>query len=199
VTGENPPPVPLLAAVVLPWLGLAGWPAIATAWRGNGPRIDLGIRMTWRDAGLGGLGGLVAWVTVGLIAAVTVLLTGSFNSAAGEVAVDFVKSGNRLTVIGFALAVAIGAPVMEEIAFRGLFFSALRKRGVGTGWTIAVTAVAFAVFHFEPIRLPILLAMGVVLGVLRWRTRGIGAPIVAHAMVNSPGAILIVLGMPSVA
>ncbi|MBU6243852.1 MAG: CPBP family intramembrane metalloprotease [Actinomycetales bacterium] len=197
VTGDDPPPGPLLVAVVVPWLGLAGWPVIATAWRGNGPRIDLGIRMTWRDAGLGGIGGVAAWVALGAIAAVTVILTGRFNSSAGEVAVDFRDSGSEISVIAFALVVAIGAPLMEELAFRGLFYSALRKRGVGTGWTIAITAVSFAAFHFEPIRLPILLAMGVVLGVLRWRTRGIGAPFVAHVMVNAPGAVLIVLGLPS--
>jgi uncharacterized protein len=198
ITSSDPPPGLLLIGVVLPWLGLAGWPIFATAFRGNGPRVDLGIQLTWRDAGLGAIGGLVAWVALGLIAAVTVALTGKFNSAAGEAALDLVKGDNRLLIIGFALAVALGAPLVEELAFRGLFYAALRKQGVNTAWSIAVTAVCFAVFHFEPIRLPILLAMGVVLGVLRWRSRGIGAPFAAHVMVNAPGAILIVLGLPSI-
>lgn len=197
VVSEDPPPGQLLLAAVLPWLAMAGWPLLSTALRGNGPRIDLGIRLTWRDLGIGVIGGCAAWAVLGVVALVTAAITGSFNSAAGELAAEFVADGNRLWLIGFALAVGLGAPIVEELFFRGLFYSALRKRGLADAWVILITAFVFAAIHFEPVRLPLLLAMGVVTGILRWKTRAIGASIVAHAMVNIPGAIVVAMGLPA--
>ncbi|MFM8894973.1 MAG: lysostaphin resistance A-like protein [Actinomycetales bacterium] len=196
VTSDDPPAGQLLLAVTVPWLAMAGWPLLATTWRGNGPRIDLGLRLGWRDLGAGALGGVTAWAVLAAVALATVAVTGEFTSAAGEVAAELVRDGNRLWLLGFALAVGLGAPIVEEILFRGLFYDALRKRGVHDGWVVAVTAVAFAAVHFEPVRLPLLIAMGVITGVLRWKTRAIGAGIVAHAMVNLPGAILVAMGLP---
>ena len=99
-----------------------------------------------------------------------------------------------LALIVFALCVAIGAPIAEEIAFRGMAYNALAKRGLHAAWVIAITTVAFSLFHLEPIRIPILLASGLILGVLRWQTRGLGAPIVAHAVNNMPGAAFLLVG-----
>lgn len=195
VTSQNPPAWQLMIAVTLPWIAMAGWPILATALRGNGARIDLGLRLTWRDTGFGAIGGVTAWILLGVVALATLAFTGEFTSAAGEVAADLARDGNRLWLIAFALAVSLGAPIMEELLFRGLFYSALRKRGIHDLWVILITAVAFAALHFEPVRLPILLAMGLVAGVLRWQTRALGAPIVAHAMVNTPGAILVAMGL----
>lgn len=199
VSGDNPPGAPLLLAVVAPWLALAGWPILATWWRGNGARIDLGLRLTWSDVGRGAVGGLLAWLVLAVVAVAMMAVTGDFTSAAGEAAVELLRDGNRLVILGFAVAVVVGAPVVEEIAFRGLLFNSLRKRGLSSTWTIVITAVAFACFHFEPIRLPILLGMGLVLGILRSRTSALGAPIVAHMLVNAPGAIFILQGMPGMA
>lgn len=196
---NSPGAVALLAAAVLPWLALGGWPWLATARRGNGPVIDLGLRMSWGDVGRGALGGMVAWVLLALIATVTMALTGDFTSAAGEAAGQMSADGNQLSVVAFAIAIALGAPLVEEVAFRGLMFDALRKRGVNEAWTIVVTAAVFACFHFEPVRLPLLMAMGLVLGFLRSRTRALGAPMVAHLLVNAPGAILVAQGLPGIA
>ena len=195
VISDDPPAWQLMIAATLPWLAMAGWPILATARRGNGARVDLGLRLTWADLGFGAIGGVTAWILLGVVALATLALTGDFTSAAGEVAADLVRDGNRLWLIAFALAIALGAPIVEEIFFRGLFYSALRKRGLHDAWVILITAVTFAALHFEPVRLPILLAMGLVTGVLRWRTRALGAPIVAHVMVNTPGAILVTMGL----
>lgn len=195
IRSEDAPDWQVMIAVVLPWLAMAGWPILATTRRGNGPRIDLGLRLTWSDLGMGAIGGVAAWILLGVVALVTLALTGTFTSTAGEVAADLVRGGNRLWLVAFALAIGLGAPIVEEILFRGLFYSALRKRGLHDGWVILITAIAFAALHVEPVRLPILLAMGLVAGVLRWRTRALGASMVAHAMVNGPGAILVAMGL----
>jgi len=181
----------LLIGLVTPWLALAGWPLLVTAWRGNGPRIDLGLRLSWTDVGWGVVGGFVALMASGLVAIALTAIVGDFDSAAGEVAVEIAESGPLLALIIFALLVAVGAPIVEEIAFRGMAYNALAKKGLHPAWVIAITAIIFAAFHLEPTRLPILLVSGTVFGVLRWFTRGLGAPIVAHAVNNAPGAVFL--------
>lgn len=189
-----PLPWLLLLGITLPWVALAGWPLLTTAFQGNGPRIDLGLRLTWSDVGWGIIGGVAALMAGGAIALALTAVFGDFTSAAADVGEELRDEGPYLAVVAFALCVAIGAPIAEEIAFRGMAYNALAKRGLNTAWVIALTTVAFSLFHLEPVRAPILLASGLVLGVLRWRTRSLGAPIVAHAVNNLPGAAFLLLG-----
>lgn len=191
---DLPLPWLLLLGTCLPWLALAGWPLLTTSFQGNGPVIDLGLRLTWRDLGWGVLGGFAALMAGGTIALAVQEIFGEFGSAAGDVGEELRAEGPMLAVVIFALCVAIGAPLAEEIAFRGMAYNALAKAGLGTAWVIAITTVAFSLFHLEPMRIPILLASGLVLGVLRWRTRSLGAPIVAHAINNLPGAAFLLVG-----
>ena len=191
---QLPLTVLLIVGIALPWIALAGWPLLTTTLQGNGPIIDLGLRITWRDVGWGVVGGIAALMAGGTIALILQAIFGEFTSAAGEVGEQLRDEGPLLAVVIFALCVAIGAPIAEEIAFRGMAYNALAKRGLSTAWVIAITTVAFSLFHLEPIRAPILLASGLVLGVLRWRTRSLGAPIVAHAVNNLPGAAFLLLG-----
>ena len=189
------PPTPtLLISLTVPWLALAGWPALTTRLQGNGPRIDLGLRLTWTDLGWGILGGLSALLVGGLIALGLQAIFGNFSSAAMDVGNEIKDQGPPFAVILFAVCVAIGAPICEEIAFRGMGYASLAKRGLPPGWNIAITSVAFSLFHLEPTRIPILLATGAILGILRWRTRSLGASIVAHAVNNLAGAAFFVLG-----
>ena len=181
----------ILLSIVLPWIGLAGWPLLATATRGNGPRIDLGLRLSWRDVGLGAAGGVAAIMVGALLAGVTIAVFGEIDSAAAEVAEDLLRQGDRWMLITMALLVLMGAPIVEEIAFRGMVYNSAAKRGWVPWVTIPVSALAFALFHFEPQRLIILFGIGVVLGIVRWKVRSLGACMVAHGVNNLPSAIYI--------
>jgi len=59
-----------------------------------------------------------------------------------------------------------------------------------------ITAAVFAAFHLEPTRLALLFVAGLVLGVVRYRTGSLTAPIVAHMVINAPAGIFVMLGMP---
>lgn len=188
----------VLVGTTLPWLALAGWPLIATSRRGNGPRIDLGLRLTWSDTGWGVMTGFAGLLLAGIAALITRLFDPEVTSAAGDAAAELQESSGRLAIVIFALMIMVGAPIVEELFFRGLFFSALRKRGVGAVLTIIITGVVFAGFHFEPTRFLILLPTGLLLGWVRWRTGSTGAAMVAHGVVNAPGAIVLLFGVPLV-
>jgi membrane protease YdiL (CAAX protease family) len=186
----------VLLGTTAPWLAFAGWPIITTRWRGNGPVIDLGLSLTWRDSGWGLLGGIAAIVCAAIAASITTRFVPDLNSTAGEAADQLTKEGNRLTVLAFSFVVMVLAPIVEELFFRGLFFAALRKRGISTVLTVIITGVVFAGFHFEPVRFFVLLPTGIILGLVRAKTGSTAASMVAHGVVNAPGALLFLLGAP---
>ena len=185
--------VTVVVSTIAGWVALIGWTWFATTRRGNGIVIDLGLRFTRGDV-LTGLVGGAAVLAVGLLlGAITAAITGSLQSSAGEVLDELVKAGSAPVVVAFLIMAAVIGPVVEEIFMRGLLFGALRKRGLGTGWTVVITAAVFALMHLEPVRLAMIFAMGVVLGVVRARARSTGASIVTHIVNN--GAEVLLVGM----
>lgn len=181
----------VLVLQILPWLGLAGWPILLTIMAGNGPRIDLGIRWSWRDIGWGVLYGIASLIVASIIGFITTMVAGEFDSSAGEVG-ESLKSSLPILII-FSLCIAIGAPFVEEIAFRGLVFTSLAKFNMWPILTVIISAAVFAGFHFEPIRFFLLFGVGLVLGFARWHTGSITTTIVAHMCNNLPGALFLLL------
>lgn len=182
----------ILLAIGLPWVAMAGWPLYVTRRRGNGPVVDLGLRFDGRSIGYGVLGGVACLAVAIALTYVSIALFGPFSSAAGDTATELADSNGIGVVVLFAAMVVIGAPLAEELTFRGLLWSGLVKRGIAEWAAIGISAAAFALLHFEPQRLLLLFGVGVVLGIVRWRTRSLGACIVAHAVNNLPGALGIV-------
>jgi sodium transport system permease protein len=73
---------------------------------------------------------------------------------------------------------------VEELAFRGLVFGVLRER-LGVGLSLALQAGLFALVHGSAFRVAPTLALGLVLGLLAARTRGLVAGMIAHAASNA--------------
>lgn len=177
--------VGILIGVALPWLALAGWPLLSTRLKGNGPIVDLGLRINGRDV-VAGIGyGILALALALLIGLATQKIFGDFSSAAGDLVKDFT---NPLALAAFAVLVAVGAPIAEELAFRGLLLTSMAKLNWGPWISVGLSALAFSLFHFEPIRIPLLLSTGLVLGIARWRSGSTVTAIVAH-MVNNGFAV----------
>jgi len=152
----------LLVGVALPWLGMGGWPWLISRLRGNGMRLDFGLRVTKADIGWGLLFGIGALVAAGLIAAGLTAIFGEFDSSAGEVARDL--DDFPVARLLFALAVGFGAPIVEELCYRGLLMSSLLKRGTSRWLSVVLSAALFAAMHLEPIRFALLFAIGLILG-----------------------------------
>lgn len=79
--------------------------------------------------------------------------------------------------------VALVAPVVEELTYRGLGFAAVQQF-FGGGVAVVVTALAFGLAHGLVIALPVLTIFGLILGWLRLRTRSLYPPIILHAIFN---------------
>jgi membrane protease YdiL (CAAX protease family) len=96
----------------------------------------------------------------------------------------YATAGNRALLF---LAVAIAAPVTEELAFRGFLFSALRARGVPVGVVVAATSALFAVIHTQYDRwdMGVVLLMGLLFAAARARFDSVIPSMVMHGFANT--------------
>ena len=88
--------------------------------------------------------------------------------------------GETVLIVAF---IAVGAPVVEELFYRGLVQRALVDR-FGPALGIAVGALLFGAVHFSWVELPALALVGLVLGILAWRSGRLGPAIVGHITFN---------------
>jgi len=92
------------------------------------------------------------------------------------------------------LVVAAVPAVVEELLFRGLVQRTFER--VMSGTVAAVFAgTIFGLYHLNPMELVPLMALGVFFGLLRYRSRSLSVPILAHFMNNAMAVFAVYLGM----
>ncbi len=137
-----------------------------------------GFAVGWFPGWLAGVLRTIApWMELGGVAAV-------------ESALDSYTIFGR---VGLVVMVAVVAPVVEEVVFRGILWNALEK------WlhpivVIGLTSGIFALFHLDPTQAIPLLFTGTFLGWVRWTTGSLGPAIVVHVVNNTLALTLSFLG-----
>jgi len=111
------------------------------------------------------------------------------DEALTETAEDLIDRADGGLIVVLFLLVVIGAPVVEEVVYRGLLQRPLLARLPAVPVVLGV-AVAFAVIHFRPVEYPGLFAAGLVFGVCAWQTDRIGMAVAAHVAFNATGLAL---------
>ena len=108
--------------------------------------------------------------------------------------------GAGLVVLG--VLVCVGAPIVEELYFRGVL-----QRGL-LGWfdkvapriaipgTVVIVGVIFGLVHFEALQLSALIGFGMLLSITAMVTGRLGTGMVAHAAFNSVTFISLALIRP---
>ena len=89
------------------------------------------------------------------------------------------------------LFAAVIAPVCEELTFRGIIFTGLRKNGSALQ-AIFISAALFGLFHMNINQALYAFALGVFFGAIREITGSIIPSIICHMTVNGGAAILLV-------
>jgi membrane protease YdiL (CAAX protease family) len=84
---------------------------------------------------------------------------------------------------GAFFKVAVIAPVIEELIFRGLILHGLRKNYTTTT-AVVVSAILFSLFHLNPWQMPATFVLGLLLGWLMMRTNSIFLAILGHSLNN---------------
>jgi len=107
-----------------------------------------------------------------------------------ERARDTYESAQGGGLVLLVLVVVVGAPLVEELAYRGLLQGAFTRRLDDT-IGLVVVAFWFAAIHFQPIEIPGLFMVGLVLGLCTLRTGRLGMSVVAHLAFNATGLVLV--------
>jgi membrane protease YdiL (CAAX protease family) len=143
-------------------------------------------------------GRLTLWRSAGL--AVLLLIIGTIIlklAGAPENEFDRIMRSSRAAALVTAFAATFTAPLVEEILFRGLLYSALRRL-VGAGWAVSLVFMLFAAIHVPQYWpgfgvLGTILLLSFVLTVIRAHTGRLLPCFVIHLIFNGIQSVLIVL------
>ena len=103
---------------------------------------------------------------------------------------DLWDRADGVWLVVLVAVVVIGAPLVEEIIYRGMIQQALHSR-VDDVLAVVLAALFFALIHLQPVEIPGLFAFGVVVGVCFMRTGRLGMPILVHVAFNATGLLLV--------
>jgi len=178
-------PLWVQALSLLPlWLALVASLVVVSHVRGTGrPRRDYGLAVRPSDALIGfPLGVLTQAVFVPLLYVPIQWIIG--HQDIDKPAKDLTNTAKGIGLVLLTVLVVVGAPIIEELFFRGLVLRSFQAR-VNDGLALVASAVLFGVAHFQPLQLPGLVLFGLVAGYLAQRTGRLGASMFAHAGFNA--------------
>lgn len=101
------------------------------------------------------------------------------------------QSGITDYSIIWVLSSVILPPLAEEIIFRGLIFTYLKKAGIGMLLANLIQAVLFGVFHMNLIQGIYAALLGFLFGYLTCRYESLIIPVVCHGVYNLFGSLLL--------
>lgn len=180
---------PLLALALLQapvWATQLGVVAVATVGRGRSLGRDLRLRWHWSDVPVG----IACGIGAQLLVAVAYLLAGVDGDGPARQLTS--KGAGLAGVLGMLALLAVAAPVVEELLFRGVLQGGLAGR-LHPLLALGISSVVFAGVHFQPVQFPGLLIAGLVFGGLALRRDRLGPAIVAHMAFNAFTVVLLAL------
>jgi membrane protease YdiL (CAAX protease family) len=196
------------------WIGLAGAVLLASRNKSSiekptfekpalsqGLRTNFGFAFKWSDLPLGlavGVGCQI--VLVPLLYLPFIYTNKHLSSELAKPAKALVGSYHGFDLLLIALFVAVGAPIVEELFFRGLLFRSLLKTllpKLGGAWglvmSVLFSSLIFALAHYEALQFGGLAATGAVFAVVAYKTGRIGPTIIAHATFNGLAVVALAL------
>lgn len=152
------------------------------------------LALTWPRGGLAAIAASV----VGLLAIATAAGLAVYAIDKAALASDlrpFAELARSRAWWVLLLAAGVGAPVAEELLFRGFLFSGLRSSPLGFYGTAVVTTLFWTSLHatYSPYGLALVFLIGMFFALLRERTGSIISSITAHAVYNSSIVVALML------
>jgi CAAX protease family protein len=106
-----------------------------------------------------------------------------------ETAKDLVDRASGGSMVLLVLMVCVGAPIVEELVYRGLLQGSFAARFNHLPALLA-TSTLFMLIHFRPVEYPGLFAIGLVCGACALATGRLGMAIACHIGFNVAGLLL---------
>ncbi len=98
------------------------------------------------------------------------------------------RAGGAAVVL-LVLMVCVGAPIVEELVYRGLLQGSFAAR-VDGAVAVLIASAWFALIHFRPVEYPGLFTFGLVAGACFLVTGRLGTAVVTHVAFNVTGLLL---------
>jgi uncharacterized protein len=135
----------------------------------------------------------ISWKTVLLMVGIYAVMLGISlglgalvqSSSNGDIFSDAYH--NTQWPVLFWLALVVFGPFFEEFLFRGFLFAGLKGTRLGISGTIVVTGLVFALLHAAQYGAAVIaqiFVLGIVFGLVRWRTGSLWSTILLHALWN---------------
>lgn len=106
-----------------------------------------------------------------------------------ENAKELVDRASGSSMVLLVLMVCVGAPIIEELVYRGLLMGSFAARFNHTPALVA-SAVLFSLIHLRPVEYPGLFVVGMVCGAAMLLTGRIGSAVACHVGFNVAGLLL---------
>ena len=161
-----------------------------------------GLRARWIDLPLGVAGLLLIGPLVLLVNTLIVWVVSLFDGPPEQITHDLLRmlaeGEGGLGRWGIVFGAVVGAPIVEEVIFRGFLQSAIRRL-VGSAWpAIFIASAVFALVHWWSLAggrhaLVVIFALSLGLGAAFERTKSLGVPIVIHMLFNASQISLVLL------
>lgn len=106
-------------------------------------------------------------------------------------------NSSRLTLFTMAALAILTAPLIEEIVYRGIVYSAL-QRSITPWPAVIVTTFLFAIVHVpqylgSPATIGLLLVLSLILSIMRMKTGNLWPCVVFHTIFNAVQSVLMIL------
>jgi membrane protease YdiL (CAAX protease family) len=112
------------------------------------------------------------------------------TSSSQDPARQLVDSARGVEVALLMVLVVVGAPLIEELFFRGLLLRSIQAR-YSDAVALVGSAVAFGAAHAQPLQVPALVLFGLAVGYAAQRTRRLGLSTFIHAGFNATTVVLL--------
>jgi membrane protease YdiL (CAAX protease family) len=191
-TDYNDLPLWLIAVLQVPlWVGLVGVVVIVSRRFGTGSlKKDYGFRFRTGDVLGLPIGVVVQLVFVPLL--YWILSAVVDTSSVSEPAERLTDRAEGVGVALLVVLVVVGAPIIEELFFRGLLLRSIEARW-SDSLALVASSILFGLAHFELLQLPALVMFGLVAGYCAQRTGRLGMSIWAHVGFNATTVAFLLL------
>lgn len=191
----------LIANLLGLWTGLLAAVIYASKKRGSGSlSYDFGLRrIMLQDAVIG--------IPVGVLGQLVVIpvlyypfehLVPNLSQKLSQPAQNITGLGHGVGLWVLALFLTVGAPIVEELYFRGLLLGALKYRfsrfsdSISSFFAALLSSILFGLAHGEPLQLLGLAFFGLILAALRLKFGRLGPGMFAHGAFNAVTLIALI-------
>jgi membrane protease YdiL (CAAX protease family) len=159
--------------------------------------LSAALGLSWRRAASAITQGLVGYLSVfpwivGLLWMIVMVCQQLGIEPPAEPIQELLFEEQRSVMVGFTVVLAcLVGPVAEEVFFRGVLFTTLRRR-LSRGMAVLISGALFAAIHTNAIGFVPILILGCLLADLYERTGSLFSPIAVHVLHNT---LLVGLGL----